>query len=208
MPMAALAFLAAPAAPILLALVRNTFLYGPQSVWYVDLKTFFPLYCTTAGITFVVGGLPYLVLRRFNLIRWWTMLAWGVSGGLFVAGLLAFLTGMSFHGDRIDIVRNLSFLALIVGWGGLEGLGFWAAWTVVRVNRKSPVHTGTLLVLTAAVLMVASYWYINSLCQDDFGDRYSEEDLTPECRLASAEKHRRFLGERRTYILTTPHSML
>jgi hypothetical protein len=67
---------------------------------------------------FVFGGILFVALRSFNLVRWWSAALGGVAVGGLVGALFRSGAGA------------LSFLAMCVLAGAVSGFVFWAAWRV------------------------------------------------------------------------------
>lgn len=74
------------------------------------------LYLFTLPIVFVLGGPVFMVLRYFNLVRWWS----ASTSGLVVCALIA--VGLRHPGP----VQPTDLLYVLTG--ACTGLVFWAIW--------------------------------------------------------------------------------
>ena len=111
----ALAFLTASIVPALyLAVVYP--LSGVHDWWSV-LGTFFVFYYFAAAATVLLGLPAFLVLRKFNLVTWWSSL-----GGGALVGVLAQIAVTS---GRLDEPESLVRFATL---GAIAGLAFWLVW--------------------------------------------------------------------------------
>ena len=81
-------------------------------------------------------GVPiFLVLRRFNLVRWWSCALAGVAVGALVAEMI--LPDGAGASDRI------SFLSLCGAVGAVSAVGFWAIWRKgVATGGQAGVDSG------------------------------------------------------------------
>jgi len=102
---------------------------GPEAdlVTLAGLTVLFYVFSITFTLLF---GVPiFLVLRRFNLVRWWSCAVAGVVIGALVAEMI--LPDAAGADDRIR------FLSLCAAVGALSGFAFWAIW---RRGITAAVH--------------------------------------------------------------------
>jgi len=110
-----LAFLTASIVPaIYLAVVYP--LSGLRD-WRSVLGTFLVFYYFAAAATGLLGLPAFLVLRKFDLVTWWSSLA----GGALVGAITQFAVT---SGSLDDITSLLRFAML----GAVAGLAFWLVW--------------------------------------------------------------------------------
>jgi hypothetical protein len=90
--------------------------------------TFWVVYPFSAAATLLFGAPAYLLVSRFNLVRWWSAIAAGGAIGLLVAVLIRLPN--SVH------VRDLLIMGVA---GALSGFSFWLVWRpeLARRNRTS-----------------------------------------------------------------------
>jgi len=72
-------------------------------------------YSLTLFFAVVFGGIPFVVLRSFNFVRWWLATAAGLVVGLGVAS--------TFGGST-----DWQFVSVLGSSGAVSGLTFWAVW--------------------------------------------------------------------------------
>ena len=77
---------------------------------------------------FVFGGILFVVLRSFHLVRWWSAALGGVAVGALVGTLFPSGAGA------------LEFLAICVFAGAVAGLVFWAVWSAGMRHRTLGVE--------------------------------------------------------------------
>jgi len=93
-------------------------LSGERDVQSVLLSAF--VFYFFAAVATAIFGLPtYLVLKRFNLVTWWSAVGCGaLAGALTIAALTS----------NFDPTSRLRFTLL----GAAAGLLFWSVWRVGR----------------------------------------------------------------------------
>lgn len=87
---------------------------------------------------FVFGGILFVVLRSFQVVRWWSAALGGVVVGALVGALFPSGPGA------------LSFLAICVFAGAVAGLVFWAVWRAGMRYRPRGVEDGSSTDVPAA----------------------------------------------------------
>jgi hypothetical protein len=116
-------FAAAPLAPAVLFAMENS-LMSPKDI--LGRLGWIPLIYVPALVITVVLGLPlFLLLRRFELVKWWSALGLGAVVGA--------LVGLLLQSPQFDIVQ----LLYSTSSGCLGALGFWLIW---RQGRDSCKH--------------------------------------------------------------------
>jgi hypothetical protein len=105
-----LSFLTAPLVAAIALIVIGAIKNGDDLLDITALSWGIITYCYTLGVTLIIGLPVYLILKRFNIVSWWS----------------AILTG-SFSGAMTLFIFD-ALNPLVIAIGGLSGLVFWLVW--------------------------------------------------------------------------------